>query len=104
MHIFIEAQQPRARDDESRLRALVWHNALASVAAILRGAEKLGIMEVTASAQEFLSPCSDCEHDPAWNLGHAVQVARKIKFLRSNTAFRQAVKRRSTYQFHDNGQ
>ncbi|KAI1111149.1 G-protein alpha subunit-domain-containing protein [Nemania sp. NC0429] len=106
MKIFTEAQEPR--DDESRLRALVWHNALDSVATILRGAEQLGIAEAitkaTTGAQELLNPCSDCERDPAWNPGHTVEVARTIVSLRTNTTFQEAVRCKSTYQFHDNGQ
>lgn len=102
MQIFTEAQEPRG--DESRLRALVWHNALESVATILREAERLGMTEFTPGARELLSPCSDCERDPAWNLRHAVEVSRTILHLRSNIAFREAVKRRTTDHFHDNSQ
>lgn len=102
MKILTGAEEPR--DDDSMLRELVWHNALESVTTILWGAESLDMTEITAEARELLNPCSDCERDPAWNPEHAIEVARTISSLRSNVAFREAVRCRSTYQFLDNSQ
>ncbi|KAI1757606.1 G-protein alpha subunit-domain-containing protein [Xylaria castorea] len=99
----------RVKHDESYLRTLVWQNALDSVRAVLMERPDVDLGLITDSARELLlEPCTDCDHDPALNPQHAMEVATIISLLRYSKGFQEVANWRNrwgnTYRFHDNSQ